>query len=124
MGLISDYTFALLAVLAVGWFLSWWVPEEYRWYLLSAGTVVSVFCIGLGVVRFSAHQPLERPKPYSCSSALECTDLSPLTWIVGGLLGLGCLFVLLLATFAVEFFRDRMGFGEVATFGRKSHENR
>jgi hypothetical protein len=61
LGLISDYTYALLAVLVVGWFLSWWVPEQYRWYLLSAAAVVSVFCIGTGVVRLSAHahRPLE-----------------------------------------------------------------
>jgi len=124
LGLISGYTFALLAVLAVGWFLSWWVPEQYRWCLLFAAAVVSVFCIGLGVMRLSEHQVLDPAKPYSCSSALQCTDLSPFSWIVGGLLGLGCLFVLLLATFAVGFIRDRIGFGEVATFGRKSHENR
>jgi hypothetical protein len=117
VGLISGYTFALLAVLAVGWFLSWWVPERFRWHLLSAAAVVSVLCIGLGVVRLSAHKPLEPPMPYSCSSTLECTDLSPLSWIVGGLLGLGCSFVLVLTTFAVGFVRDRMGFGEVATLG-------
>lgn len=124
MGLISDYTFALLAALAVGWFLSWWAPEQYRWYLLGAATVVSAFCIGLGIVRFSSHKQLETALPYSCSPAIECTDFSPLSWIVGGLLGLGCLFVLVLATFAVGFIRNRLGFGEVATFRRKSHEER
>jgi hypothetical protein len=124
LGLVSDYTFALLAVLAVGWFLSWWVPERFRWYLLFAAAVVSVLCIGLGVVRFFGHKQLDPPKPYSCSWVLECTDPSPLFWIVGGLLGLECSFVLVLTTFAVGFVRDRMGFGKVATLSRKSHENR
>lgn len=124
MVFISDYTLALLAVLAIGWFLSWWVPEEFRWYLLAAATVVSVVCIVLGVVHLSAHQQLNPPKPYSCSPAIECTDFSPFTWIVCGLLGLGCTTVLLLMTFAVGIIRERMGLGEVATLGRKGHAPR
>lgn len=101
MAFLLGRAFFVLAVILVGWTLSWWGPQRIRWSFLGVGTAVSAFGAGVAFLI-----PLLGPRdPHPICPA--CVDPRPMQWFVAWVLGFALCFVLLCVTVVVELIRAR-----------------
>jgi hypothetical protein len=96
--MISGYVWILPAATTVGWILSWWGSRRLRWGLLAAAVVVSVLCL---VISYQTRGTPISPDS-DCRPAFQCMDWDPIYWVEAGLIGLGCIIVLVVVTVVVE----------------------
>ncbi|PPS67317.1 hypothetical protein BV882_38265 [Streptomyces sp. 46] len=102
--MVLVYVSILPSVITALWVLAWRGAQPLRWGALSGGAVVSVLCVVIGI---NTNGPPVAPSPGACRPALACFDPDPVFWMVAGLLGFACCFVLTVVTVAVELRRTR-----------------
>jgi uncharacterized membrane protein len=99
MGIVSDYVVILPATTFVGWVLSWWGPQQVRWWVLSIAVAISVICVVIG---FGTDGPPATPGPVCCDPVTEYVDPPSIIWFAAGLIEFTCSVVLMFVTVVAE----------------------